>query len=171
MNWSFEFFNKNINSENWTIERLIYICDHVKKEVQAFGRKLVTNNFSNEMGVDLLLKLQEHPAKGMQFFTTNYLDSYAKGNVEVCLKLESFFKAVLFNINFGRATKSRVFTFLENESIKEIQVAKMTVRLISSILGTKTEIDKSRSLDLLLSISEEHPEIEVPLTINVINEV
>lgn len=171
MNWSFEFFNKNINSENWTIERLIYICDHVKEEVQAFGRKLVTNNFSNEMGVELLLKLQEHPSKGMQFFTTNYLDTYAKGNVEVILKLESFFKTVLFNINFGRATKDRVFNFLENESIKDIHVAKMVVRIIKSILGTKTEIDKSKSVDLLLSINEAQPEIEIPLTINVINEV
>jgi hypothetical protein len=65
---------------------LLYIYDHVKKEVQAFGMKRITKYFSNEKGVVLLLKLQEHPTKEMQFFVSNYLIFFAKDNHNVKFK-------------------------------------------------------------------------------------
>ena len=74
---------------------LLYACDHTKNEVQAFGRKMITQHFSEEKGLPLLLKLQEHPTKDMQFFVTNYLENYAKDNPDVILKLETFFKTSL----------------------------------------------------------------------------
>ena len=144
---------------------LLYACDHTKKEVQHFGRKMITQRFTEEKGLPILLKLQEHPTKTMQFFVTNYLDNYAKGNVEVILKLETYFKTTLFNINENRVAKTRVYTFLEQESIKNKSVAVMTTRLIETVLGTNTLIDTSNNIDLLLTIAEAHPDIEIPLLI------
>lgn len=163
--WSFAYFEKHIKPENWTIDLLLYSCDHIKEEVQAFGRKMVTTHFTNDKGLELLLKLQEHPSKGMQFFATNYLANYAKDNPEVTLKLKSFFKTVLFNINEGRSTKTRVFAFLEQEVIKNEQVAQMTIDLLDAILNTNIMTDQSRCIDLLLTISEYYPNLTVPLTV------
>ncbi|WP_158655259.1 WGR domain-containing protein [Flavivirga eckloniae] len=165
IDWACSYFEKHIDENNWTVDMLLYACDHTKKEVQAFGRKMITLHFSEEKGLPLLLKLQEHPTKEMQFFVTNYLNTYAKGNLEVILKLETYFRSSLFNINTSRATKTRVYAFLEQESVKYKEVAEMTVRLIQAILGTKTIRDRSHNIDLLLAISEAFPDIEIPLLI------
>ncbi len=165
INWSCEYFDENINTKNWTVNMLLYACDHTKRAVQAFGRKMITRHFTEDKGLPLLLKLQEHPTKDMQFFVTNYLDNYAKDNEIVILKLETFFKTSFYNINTNRATKTRIYTFLEQESIKNKTVAKMTVRLINSVLGTNTIKDRSHNIDVLLTILEKHPELDVPLLI------
>ena len=126
---------------------------------------MITKHFTKEKGLPLLLKLQEHPTKEMQFFTTNYLDNFAKDNAEVILKLEDYFKTSLFNINTNRPTKIRVYKFLEQEALKNEEVAKMTVRIIRAILDTKTIRDISNNIDVLLSIKDKYPEIEIPLLI------
>jgi predicted DNA-binding WGR domain protein len=165
IDWAILYFKESIASENWTIEMLLYVSDHTKTDVQDFGRELIITHSSEDKGLPLLLKLQEHPTKKMQFFVTNYLNTYATDKVEIILQLESFFKTSLFNINTNRATKTRIYSFLKQESIKSEEVAKMTVRLINSVLGTKTMVDNSNNIDVLLEIITAHPNLEVPLTI------
>jgi len=166
IDWSCVYFDEHIETKNWTTEMLLYACDHVKSDVQAFGMKMVTKHFSDEKGLPLLLKLQEHPTKSMQFFVTNYLEAYAKDNQEIILQLEPYFKTSLFNINANRVAKTRIYSFLEQESLKSEVIAQMTVRIINSILDTKTITDKSKNIDILLAIAVKYPTIEVPLLIN-----
>ncbi|GGX20076.1 WGR domain-containing protein [Aquimarina muelleri] len=166
--WAFDFFDNTIKTETWTLDTLLYICDHTKQDVQAFGRKMVTTRFRKEEGLQLLLKLQEHPSKTMQFFTTNYLDTYARDAPEVILKLEAFFKTTLFNINTNSAAKARVYGFLEKEGVKDPLVANMVIRVLDSVLATKTIKDKSKCIDIMLAIKETFPEIEIPLIIKAV---
>ncbi len=172
IDWACVYFDEQITVKNWTVDLLLYVCDNVKKEVQAFGIKMITKHFSNEKGLLLLQKLQEHPTKEMQFFVTNYLNSFAKDNPKVILQLKDYFKSSLFNINKNRATKTRVYKFLEEEAIKNEAVAKMTIEIINAVLDTKTITDKSRNIDILLAITAKFPVLEVPLLINeVTNEI
>lgn len=166
IDWSCICFDEYIEFNNWTTDLLLYACDHVKPDVQAFGMKMITKHFSDEKGLPLLLKLQEHPTKRMQFFVTNYLEGYAKDNPEIILQLEPYFKTSLFNINSNRVTKTRIYAFLEQESLKNEAIAKMTVGIINSILDTKTITDKSKNIDILLAIAVQYPTLEVPLLIN-----
>tara|TARA_R110002126_G_scaffold274775_1_gene419989 strand:+ start:10923 stop:13961 length:3039 start_codon:yes stop_codon:yes gene_type:complete len=163
--WACVYFDKNIDSENWTPDLLLYVCDNVKTAVQAFGMRMITKHFSNEKGLYLLEKLQEHPTKEMQFFVTNYLNAYAKDNLKVILELEDYFRTSLFNINTNRATKTRIYAFLEQEATKDEAVAKMTINIISSILDTKTITDRSKNIDILLEIAGSFPGLEIPLSI------
>ncbi|WP_298547388.1 WGR domain-containing protein [uncultured Aquimarina sp.] len=166
--WAFAYFEKHIKPENWTVDTLLYVCDHTKNDVESFGRKIITTHFRAEDGLQLLLKLQEHPTKTMQFFTTNYLDTYAKDAPEVILKLEAFFKTVLFNINTNNAAKTRVYAFLEKEAIKNEMIARMTIRILNSIIATKTIKDKSKCIDIMLAIHEVYPSLETPLIIKTV---
>ncbi|WP_397446077.1 WGR domain-containing protein [Polaribacter sp. R77954] len=165
IDWALVYFDEKIQPEKWTSDVLLYLCDNVKPEVQAFGMKMITKHFSNEKGQYLLEKLQEHPTKAIQFFVTNYLNGFAKDNPKVILQLEAYFKTSLFNINANRATKTRIYTFLEQESVKNEAVAKMTINIISSILDTKTIIDRSKNIDILLEIASNFPDLEIPLSI------
>lgn len=163
--WGCTYFDEHIDAKNWHAEMLLYVCDHIKEQVQSFGRKMVTKHFTEEKGLPLLISLQEHPTKGMQFFVTNYLDTYASDNISVILQLENYFKTTLFYINTNRATKTRVYSFLEKEAIKHKEIAIMTVRVLTAILDTKTLADKNKMIDILLTISETHTDVEVPLLI------
>ncbi|MCI5056334.1 MAG: hypothetical protein MRY83_09505, partial [Flavobacteriales bacterium] len=159
------YFDENIQTENWTVDLILYVCDHTQDDVQAFGRKLVTKLFKEETGVELLLRLQEHPSKSMQFFTTNFLQTQAQDRPEVILKLDHFLKTTLFNINENAATKKRVYQFIKEESIKDQNVAKMAVDILNSVLATSTMKDKDESIDILLNIHEKYPEIKIPVTL------
>jgi len=169
INWGIAYYDKHIKAENWTVAILLYLADHTDKKVQAFARKMITKHFSDDKGLTLLMKLQEHPTRKMQFFVTNYLDNYAKEKPEVILELELFFKTTLFAINTNRATKTRVYHFLEQESVKNEAVAKMTIRILSSIIGSKTIKDTNHNIDILLAINEVFPNLEIPILIKTIN--
>ncbi|MEX6627495.1 WGR domain-containing protein [Tenacibaculum salmonis] len=165
IDWADEYFRIHIEPENWSVPLLLYVCDHVKEQVQLLGRSLITTHFSEEKGLPLLVSLQEHPTKNMQFFVTNYLEGYASDNIKVTLQLEDYFKTTLFYINTNRATKTRVYSFLENQSKKYKEIAEMTVRVLTAILDTKTAIDKNKVIEILITISEIHTDVEVPLLI------
>ena len=170
-NWAISYFEQEIKPENWNLENLLFLVDHPKHKVQAFGRKMITLHFEKERGLELLKHISEHPTKEMQFFTTSFLDGYAKDNTEVILQLESFFRTTLFNINENRATKTRVFNFLKEESVKNKAVAEMSLNLFNSILATTGITDKSESIDGLLLISEHYPELSIPLKIKTLDGV
>ncbi|MCD8405577.1 WGR domain-containing protein [Tenacibaculum dicentrarchi] len=165
IDWADAYFKTSIEAKNWTVPLLLYVCDHVKEQVQLLGRSLITTHFSEEKGLPLLVSLQEHPTKNMQFFVTNYLEGYASDNIKVILQLEDYFKTTLFYINTNRATKTRVYSFLENQSKKYKEIAEMTVRVLTAILDTKTAIDKNKVIEILITISEIHTDVEVPLLI------
>ncbi|MGY6648571.1 WGR domain-containing protein [Wenyingzhuangia sp. IMCC45574] len=168
--WAFDFIEKHITANNWSLDLMLFLCDHVDEEVQSFGRKILVKHFNSEEGVDVLLKLQEHPSKTMHFFVTNYLDTYAKNNPTIILELKHFFKTVLFSLNTNRVAKSRVYNFLEAEAIKDTQVAEMTIDLMDSIIGSKSITYTSKCIDILLIIGEKYPHLEIPITINQISQ-
>ena len=66
------------------------------------------------------------------------------------------------------SVQSRIYAFLKQEAIKNEAVAKMTIKLIKSVLGTKTKIDNSNNIDLLLEIMDAFPNLENPLIIKTI---
>lgn len=162
---SFDFFLNKTEPRDWNIDLVLYAADNPKEDVQAFGRSLISKLFSSEEGEKLMLRLSEHPSKSMMLFTSNYLDIHAKGNPTAILELKQYFKNILFGINEGAVSKMRVFNFLHTESLKNEEVAKMTVALISEILMTQAKGDKSDCIDILLSIHEQYGDIEIPINV------
>lgn len=167
--WACDYFEQRIDKNKWSAETLIYICDHINETVQQFGRRMITQYFTNEKGLPILLKLQEHPDKDMKFFVSNYLNNYAKDNVEVILNLEAYFTSILFNINSHRSSKTRVYKFLESESLKHKEVALLTVKILSLIMGSKTLTDRDEVLDIFLKLKETYEDLNIPLSIKMIS--
>lgn len=166
--WACGFFENKIEKQKWSAETLIYICDHINETVQQFGRRLITQYFTNDKGLPLLLKLQEHPDKDMKFFVSNYLNTYARDNVDVILNLEGYFTSVLFNINSHRSSKTRVYKFLKSEALKHKKVAILTVKILSLILGSKIITDRDEVLDIFFLLQEKYEDLKIPLSIKMI---
>ena len=68
-------------------------------------------------------------------------------------------KKLILLIALGALTS----TTIAQKGTKE--VAKMTVRILTNVLDTKTITDKNKIIDLLLTITETHSDVEVPLLI------
>jgi predicted DNA-binding WGR domain protein len=162
--WAFGYFREKLDDSDWNSDRLLLLMDNVREDVQSFSRSLVSQVFNEGMGVELISKLHEHPAPSMQLFATNYLEKYAAGNNALILKMEGFFRTALFGINRGKITKKRVYAFLETESLRDEEMAKMSVKILTDISSTSAIGDQSSCLDLLLTIKEKYPHLEVPVT-------
>ncbi|MEM7104775.1 MAG: WGR domain-containing protein [Bacteroidota bacterium] len=160
-----EFLSKHTTDRDWTMDTLLFVCDNVKPDVQSFARSIVSKVFKTEYGLELLEKLAEHPSGNMLLYASNYLDGYAKDKPEVILRLEHYFKTILMSVNRNSALKQRAFRFLENESKKDPSVAKMTAGILSNILMTNAKGDKSKSIEILLTISEVFPEVITPVKV------
>jgi hypothetical protein len=162
--WAFEYFRERLDDSDWNSDRLLLLMDNVREDVQSFSRSLVSQVFNEEMGVELLSKLHEHPAPSMQLFATNYLEKYAAGNNVLISKMEGFFRTALFGINRGKITKKRVYAFLETEALRDEEMAKMAINILTDISSTSAVGDQSSCLDLLLTIKEKYEHLEVPVT-------
>lgn len=159
------YFRKNFTDADWTPELLVGICDSVREDIQALGTELITKYFQTENGEAYLLKLSQHPRPRVQFFATNYLNSYATGKLEIIQKLEFYFISVLSQVNKIRIAKDRVFQFLGRESLKSEQAATFVAGMLNRISATCAIGDKAQCIELLRNIHKQYPSVETAITL------
>lgn len=164
--FAFEFFDKHYTRDDWDSDMLIYVCDSVREDVQLFGRKMVVKFFDEKNAGEYLQKLSQHPTQNMQLFVSTFIEKHAKENADTILYMEYFFKAVLMQVNRGRVIKDRVLKFLENEAQKDINVAKMVMRILNDVSLTNVIKDKSRFIEIMIAIKSRFNDVESVLVTN-----
>ena len=170
-NFAVNLFTHSFTSEDWTPEVMISICDSIREEVRQFGRDLVTRNFQASEGQDYLLKFSEHPSSDMQMFATNYLENYAADNSERLRELIPYFITVLSAVNRGRVAKQRIFAFLETEAQKSESAAQIVAEILTRQSLTIAIGDKGKSIQTMLKIHQQYPQISLPIQIKAVAEV
>jgi predicted DNA-binding WGR domain protein len=161
-----EFFRTKLTADELTPEILVAISDSVKDETQKFGRDLLLHYFKEENGAEYLIKLSEHPSISMQFFATNYLETYAIDSPEKLEKLAPYFVRVLSLVNRSRTSKNRVLQFLEREALKSEKSAQIAAQILARQSATIAIGDKAAIIETMLKIRRTFPEIELPIKIN-----
>lgn len=156
------YFRDTFTEADWTAESLIALADSVRPDIQAFGRELLMRYFKSEDGPQYLLKLSQHPSAAMQLFATNYLQTYAAGQLEYIRLLEHYFRSVLTRVNKARVAKERVFNFLETEALKSEAAAAFIGGIITDISATVAIGDKARCISIMRNISQ-HYKLELPI--------
>lgn len=161
--WAFAFFEAQLKAQDWTPELLVSLCDSVRYDVQAWGKRMIQTHFEEEQGDVYLLRLSEHPSPDLQLFATNYLERFASDNIEHLDRLEFYFCSILSRVNRGGVAKARVFDFLDQEAQKSEDAA----QLIGAILGrqslTITIRDRARAIETMTRIRQLYPNIQLPL--------
>ncbi|MDP7018989.1 MAG: hypothetical protein QGG36_24545, partial [Pirellulaceae bacterium] len=164
----FTFFREKFRDDELTPEILVAICDSPKPDVQQFGRELITRRFRAVDGPEYLLKLSEHPTSSLQLFATNYLEAYAVDNLERFRSLSPFFVSVLSRVNRGRVAKQRVFAFIAQEATRNAEFARVAVDVLGRVSATCAIGDKALAIETLTAIRDQHPEIESPVRLAVL---
>jgi hypothetical protein len=161
---AFAFVEQVVGLEHIPAEVALAVCDSVRPDVQAFGRKLVIHRFEHEDGVRYLLRLAQHPSVPMQEFASSWLEQHASGNPERIERLLPFFSAVLLRPNKGRVAKVRVLSFLESQ-LEQRETAAVVAKLASELVLTVARSHKARYVAMLHTIRRLHEGIGVPLRI------
>ncbi|MEO0685933.1 MAG: hypothetical protein AAFY76_13045, partial [Cyanobacteria bacterium J06649_11] len=169
--FAFNLFTTEFGENEFTPEVLVTICDSVREEARRLGRDLLTRNFQSIDGEEYLLKFSEHPSADMQLFASNYLESYAKDDIEKLQKLSPFFISILSRVNRGSVAKKRTFAFLEAEAQKSEKAAKIVAEIMTRQSVTMAVADKSSAIQIMLKIYNKYPHLALPIEVKPVVEV
>ncbi|MBM7118701.1 HEAT repeat domain-containing protein [Archangium primigenium] len=163
--FGFRYFRERFAPEDFTLEVLVSVADSVRKDVQAFGRELLTRSFREDEGPELLLRLSEHPMPEVQLFATNYLDRFALGHPERVARLAPFFIRVLGQVNKGRVARQRVLGFLKREGAGSEASGRVALEVLHRLSATIAVEHRAAALEAMLAIVKAQPSLSVPFSI------
>lgn len=163
--FAFTYFRERLRPTDYAPDVLVAICDSVRRDVQAFGREMITRCFREEQGHEYLQRLSEHPSADVQLFATNYLEQYAAGSLERLRELTPYFLGVLSRVNRGRVAKARVFRFLTAEANKGPEAAQLVAELMTRQSLTMALGDKAASIVAMVQVREHFGDIALPIEI------
>ncbi|HEY0094385.1 MAG TPA: hypothetical protein VGB96_08680, partial [Archangium sp.] len=163
--FGFRYFRERFAPEDFSLEVLVSVADSVRRDVQAFGRELLTRSFREADGPALLLRLSEHPAPEVQLFATNYLDRFASGNAALVEQLTPYFIRVLSQVNRGRVARQRVLGFLQREGRSTEAHGRVAMEVLHRMSATIAIEHRAAALEAMLSIARAQPTIPVPFHI------
>ncbi|WP_310481347.1 WGR domain-containing protein [Chamaesiphon sp. VAR_48_metabat_403] len=163
--FGFQLFGETLTPAELSPAIVISICDSNREDVRKFGRDLVGKCFQQQDGLEYLLKFSEHPTTDMQLFASQYLESYAAGNLERFQELMPYFTRVLAQVNRARVAKQRIFTFLNSEAVKTEAAAKLVIEVLTRQSASIAICEKARALETLLKIHQLYPQLSVPIFI------
>jgi predicted DNA-binding WGR domain protein len=169
--FAFNLFTTEFGENEFTPEVLVSICDSVREEARRLARDLLTRNFQSIDGEEYLLKFSEHPSADMQLFATNYLENYAKDDIEKLQQLAPFFISILSRVNRGSVAKKRTFAFLEAEAQKSEKAAKIVAEIMTRQSVTMAVADKSSAIQIMLKIYKQYPHLALPIEVKPVVEV
>lgn len=163
--FAFTYFEERFSGRDLPPKVLVAICDSVREDVQAFGRRLITKLFDEAHGSEYLLKLSEHPSAELQLFATNYLERFAAGDLEKLKGLRHYFLSVLSRVNKASVAKQRVLLFLKAEATKSEEAARFVGEVLGRQSATVAIRDKAATIEAMLALKRAFPEAEVPLVV------
>ncbi len=158
-------FGEWVTPDELTPAILINICDSNRADVRKFGRDLVTTCFKTVDGLEYLSKLSEHPANDMQLFATQYLERYASNQPDRLRELMPYFTRVLGQVNRARVAKQRIFAFLDREAQLSLSAAELVAELLTRQSAAIPIGDRSKSIEILLTIHNQYPQLVVPISV------
>ncbi|MCP4699020.1 MAG: hypothetical protein GY862_19530 [Gammaproteobacteria bacterium] len=162
--FSFDFFSQGyFSQEEFTPEVLTGVCDSVREDAQQFGRRLISQYFTEADGQEYMLKLSEHPSADMQLFVTNYLERYASDSPERLQHLTPYLLSALSRVNKGRIAKQRIYRFLEEEALKSASAARIVAKILTRQSAGMAIGGKAAAIRAMVRIRQVYPEIELPV--------
>jgi hypothetical protein len=161
--FGFRFFREHFAPGELPPETLVAICDSIRPEVEAFGREMLARHARDEDGLELLWRLSEHPAIGVQLHVTEFLDRHAAGDAAKIAALEPYFQAVLGRVNRGRTAKKRVLAFLRREGEASPKAAQIIVPILHRLSATSSIEYRAAALAALVALGRAHPGVEIPV--------
>lgn len=161
--FAFHFFKTEFDETDWDFECLMSLVDSVLPAVEQFGKEIITKYFNPDDGPSYLTNLSQHPSVNIQFFVTNYLDTYATNNLDKLKELDFYFRSLLTRVHKARIAKDRVFRFLHQEGKKSEAAATFVIEIIDYVSATAAIQDKANCIVILTDLKTLYPQLNTHL--------
>lgn len=163
--YAFQFFRTEFTEADWDSDTLISIVDSIRPDVENFGKELIARFFRPENALEYLSKLSEHPSVNVQELVTHYLTQYAGGQKEIISELDYYFRSVLTRVHKARVAKNRIFRFLHQEALKDVETAMVITPILDDLSAQSTVQDKATCIHILSEIKAKYPHLDMHLMI------
>ncbi len=161
--WALDFFERAFDDSDLSPAILVSICDSVRPQVQAFGRKLILERFQTTDGNEYVSKLSEHPSSDIQLFVSNFLERYAAGELDRLRQLRPYFLRVLSNINRGRVARQRCIAFLRAQAETNRDIAELVAQIFARQSATIAITHREPMIVAMAEIHRRYPDIALPI--------
>ncbi len=158
------FFEENFSVERFTPDIITGLCDSLHKDIQDFGKSLVTK-YLKEGYILEFIRLTEHPESNIQELALDLVIEKMPREPEKIKKLLPFFRTILFRVNKGRKMKDKLFKYLEYVSQKNAFIAAEVMTLLEDYGSSMTEKDFSYCLTIMTGLKAKYPYIKGPVEI------
>ena len=161
--FAFRFFQESFDEDDFSPEILVAICDSVRADVQAFGRRLLMIHFQSEQAMDYLIKLSEHPAEGMQLFVSSFIERTIAEEPSRLQDLDFFYRCVLNKVNRGRICKQRIMSMLTAQALQDANQAAYVADLFSAISASISVEMRAACIKAMVQIRKAYPDVGTAL--------
>ncbi len=162
--FAIDFFEENFSVEKFTPDMITGFCDSLYKDIQDFGKSLVTKYLKDGYILEFI-RLTEHPDSNIQELALDLVIEKIDHEPEKIKQLLPFFRTILFRVNKGRKMKDKLFKYLEYVSLKNAFIAAEVMALLEDYGSTMTERDFSSCLAIMTGIKAKYPYIKCPVEI------
>ncbi|MEQ8167871.1 MAG: WGR domain-containing protein [Candidatus Eremiobacterota bacterium] len=160
--FAIDFFEENFSVERFTPDIITGFCDSLHKDIQDFGKSLVTK-YLKEGYILEFIRLTEHPDSNIQELALDLVIEKMPREPEKIKKLLPFFRTILFRVNKGRKMKDKLFKYLEYISWKNAFIAAEVMTLLEDYGSSMTEKDFSYCLTIMTGLKAKYPYIKGPV--------
>ncbi|MEQ8190604.1 MAG: hypothetical protein ABRQ39_21740, partial [Candidatus Eremiobacterota bacterium] len=162
--FAIDFFEENFSVEKFTPDIITGFCDSLHKDIQDFGKSLVTKYLKDGYILEFI-RLTEHPELNIQELALDLVIEKMDHEAEKIKQLLPFFRTILFRVNKGRKIKDKLFKYLEYISLKNAFIAAEVMTLLEDYGSSMTERDFSSCLAIMTEIKAKYPYIKCPVEI------
>jgi hypothetical protein len=148
-----------------TADAVIAICDSVRPDVQAFGKALLLERFTDADAGKYLVRLSEHPSTNLQLLVSSLLETHVGGDLAKLEAVAPFLVTVLCQVNRGGVAKQRVMRLLRSEATRSAEHARVIAPILDRQSATIAVTQKHPLIATMVAVGEAYPDVALPITV------
>jgi hypothetical protein len=145
-------------------EAIIAICDSVRPEVQALGKQLLQERFTDADAGTYLVRLAEHPSTNLQLLVSGLLE-HVGADLKRLEAIAPYLTTVLCQVNRGRIAKQRVMALVRRTATQSAEHARLLAPILERQSATIAITQKHPLIATMVAIGETYPDVRLPITV------
>ncbi|WP_028777779.1 hypothetical protein [Shimazuella kribbensis] len=159
--WGFAYM-RSMSVDQFTPTLIYGLIDSARQDVQAFGMEMVDIHFNDLDITELLLRSSESTDLYVQEYALSLAEKI-DWDADKVVRLELFFRTILFKVHQARKAKQMVLNLLIRLGKTDRQMAEKIIPILADLATIGGKRDFERILFTLTQLQSLYPNLETPL--------
>ena len=152
-----------LSDRELSLDEVTRLLDSSEVDVQNFGQALARERLGKLPAQELVFRLVQHPQPNLRRFALELAIEHLGPGADPLLRLEAFFRTVLFDLWPDRTLKHRTLAFLTTRGLVDEQQAAVAARVLGDIVRTQGRGDFELALEGLVRLKLAFEGLDVPI--------